>query len=61
MLLAAAHALAALAREEIATEGTSLGAEMLLPKIDDPRLRERIVPAVIEAAIKSGEARKIKN
>ena len=57
MLLAAAHALAALAREEIATEGTTLGAEMLLPKIDDPRLRERIVPAVIEAAIKSGEAR----
>ena len=57
MLLAAAHALAAVARENSPQAGTSFGPEYLLPELGDPRLRERIVPAVIEAAIKSGEAR----
>lgn len=57
MLLAAAHALAAVAREVSPQAGTTFGPEYLLPELGDPRLRERIVPAVIEAAIKSGEAR----
>ena len=57
MLLAAAHALATVARENSPQAGTTFGPEYLLPELGDPRLRERIVPAVIEAAIKSGEAR----
>lgn len=65
MLLAAAHALSALAREETPQEvrkhypheTLEFGAEYLLPKLGDPRLRERIVPAVTEAAFESKEAR----
>jgi malate dehydrogenase (oxaloacetate-decarboxylating)(NADP+) len=66
MKLAAAHALAALAREDVPDEvaaaygGKRLryGPEYLIPAPFDPRLIVRIPVAVAEAAMKSGVARK---
>ena len=64
MELAAAHAIAMLARESVPEEVTaayggrhfSFGKEYLLPKPFDPRLMERIAPAVAKAAMESGVA-----
>lgn len=66
MKLAAAHAIANLAREDIppeveaAYEGKKLkyGPDYLIPTPFDPRLIERVSTAVAEAAMKSGVARK---
>ncbi len=65
MKLAAAHALAALAREAVPDEvasayGTnqSFGPEYIIPSPFDPRLIERIPAAVASAAMASGVARK---
>ncbi len=66
MKLAAAHALAALAREPVpdavtrAYAGTELGfgREYLIPKPLDSRLLTTVAPAVARAAMESGAARK---
>ena len=64
MKLAAAHALAELAREEAPAELATaygvarleFGPDYLIPKLTDPRLLQRIAPAVAKAAIDSGVA-----
>ena len=64
MKLAAVRALADLAHAEIPTrwrhaygaEGLSFGPEYLIPKPFDPRLIERLCPAVAKAAMDSGVA-----
>ena len=66
MKIAAAHALAELAREDVpdevhsASSGRRLrfGPEYIIPNAFDPRLINRIPPAVARAAIESGVARK---
>jgi malate dehydrogenase (oxaloacetate-decarboxylating)(NADP+) len=66
MKVAAAEALAMLAREDVPEEvagagaGTSLrfGPEYIIPNAFDPRLISRIPPAVAKAAMDSGVARK---
>jgi malate dehydrogenase (oxaloacetate-decarboxylating)(NADP+) len=64
MKLATVHALADLTHQEIpdevasayAAEGLRFGPEYLIPKPFDPRLIERIAPAVAQAAMDSGVA-----
>lgn len=66
MKLAAVHALANLAKEEVpeevkmaySGEHFSFGANYLIPKPFDKRVLTRVAPAVAEAAITSGVARK---
>ncbi len=66
MKIAAAKAIAALAREEVPDEVVNAyggerphyGKEYIIPSTFDPRLISRIPAAVAEAAIKSGVARK---
>jgi malate dehydrogenase (oxaloacetate-decarboxylating)(NADP+) len=66
MKIAAARALAMLAREDVPEEvgsagaGQSLrfGAEYIIPNAFDPRLISRVPPAVAKAAVDSGVARK---
>jgi malate dehydrogenase (oxaloacetate-decarboxylating)(NADP+) len=66
MKIAAAEALAQLAREEIPDEVHSasigrrlvFGPEYIIPNAFDPRLLGRVSPAVAEAAMRSGVARK---
>ncbi|WP_421994755.1 NADP-dependent malic enzyme [Roseococcus sp.] len=66
MKIAAAHALAELAREEVPEEVARSGAgkqlvfgpEYIIPNAFDPRLIARVPVAVAEAAVKSGVARK---
>jgi len=66
MKIAAAHALALLAREDVPEEvgtagaGTSLrfGPEYIIPNAFDPRLISRVPVAVAQAAMDSGVARK---
>jgi malate dehydrogenase (oxaloacetate-decarboxylating)(NADP+) len=65
MKVAAVRAIAELAREPIPAEvleayglkGLSFGPEYIIPKPFDPRLRDRIAPAVARAAVASGAAR----
>ena len=65
MLIACVHALAALAHEPVpqevlkayCLEHLEFGTEYILPKPLDPRLIDRIPPAVAEAAVQSGVAR----
>ncbi|MBI9044089.1 MAG: NAD-dependent malic enzyme [Anaerolineaceae bacterium] len=66
MKTAAVHALAALARQEVPEsvlkaynlESLSFGPDYVIPKPFDPRVVLWVAPAVAEAAIKSGVARK---
>ena len=66
MKLAAAHALAELAREEVPAELAAafgvdrleFGPDYLIPKLTDPRLRGRVAPAVARAAVESGVAQR---
>ena len=66
MKIAAAHAIAALAREDVPDEvaaaytGTRLqfGRDYIIPTPFDPRLITRVPPAVARAAMESGVARK---
>ncbi|MEI7713531.1 MAG: NADP-dependent malic enzyme [Rhodospirillales bacterium] len=66
MKIAAANALAQLAREDVPDEvhassagrRLNFGPEYIIPNAFDPRLISRIPPAVAEAAMKSGVARK---
>lgn len=66
MKIAAAHALAALAREKVpagvvaANGGVELeyGTEYVIPKPFDPRMMEFLCPAIAEAAVASGVARR---
>jgi malate dehydrogenase (oxaloacetate-decarboxylating)(NADP+) len=65
MKTAAAHALAALAREDVpdevhaaAARSVRFGPEYIIPNIFDPRLLGRIAPAVARAAMDSGVARR---
>ena len=66
MKIAAAHALAALAREKVPAEvvaangGVPLefGPEYIIPKPFDPRMMEFLCPAIAEAAVASGVARR---
>ena len=66
MKLAAAHALAELAREEVPAELAAafgvdrleFGPDYLIPKLTDPRLLGRVAPAVARAAVESGEAQR---
>ena len=66
MKLAAAHALAELAREEVPAElaaafgGDRLefGPDYLIPKLTDPRLLGHVAPAVARAAVESGVAQR---
>lgn len=66
MLLAAAHALAALAKEEVPPsvcqaynlEKLEFGPEYLIPKPFDPRILVWVASAVAEAAMRSGVARR---
>lgn len=66
MKLAAAFALAELAREDVPTELATdygvdrlvFGPDYLIPKLTDPRLLERVAPAVARAAVESGVARR---
>ena len=66
MKLAACHALAALAREEVPEEvlrayrlsSLQFGAEYVIPKPLDPRVLLWEAPAVAEAAMKTGVARR---
>ena len=66
MKLAAAHALAELAREEVPAELTAafgvdrleFGPDYLIPKLTDPRLLGRVAPAVARAAVESGVAQR---
>ena len=65
MQIAAVHALAALAREPVPAEvlaaydleALAFGPEYIIPKPLDPRLRQRVAPAVARAAIDTGVAR----
>ena len=65
MKIAAVRALAALAKEPVPTEvlaayrkkSLSFGADYIIPKPLDPRLRDRVAPAVARAAVDSGVAR----
>ncbi|MBI1194239.1 MAG: malate dehydrogenase [Gammaproteobacteria bacterium] len=65
MLLAAVHALAALAREPVPQEvlraynleHLEFGRDYIIPKPLDPRLIDRVPPAVAYAAVQSGVAR----
>ena len=64
MKLAAAHALAELAREEVPAELAAafgvdrleFGPDYLIPKLTAPRLLGRVAPAVARAAVESGVA-----
>jgi malate dehydrogenase (oxaloacetate-decarboxylating)(NADP+) len=65
MKVAAAHALAALAREDVPDEVHAasarqlrFGPDYIIPNAFDPRLISRIPPAVARAAMESGVARK---
>ncbi len=66
MKLAAAHALAALAKEDVpesvlkayGVNSLSFGREYLIPKPFDPRVLTWVAPAIAKAAIESGVARK---
>src|SRR5476651_2718118 len=66
MKIAAAHAIAALAREDVPDEVASAyrgarpvyGPDYIIPSPFDPRLISRVSAAVAEAAMKSGVARK---
>ena len=66
MKLAAAHALAELAREEVPAELASafgvdrleFGPDYLIPNLTDPRLLGRVAPAVARAAVESGVAQR---
>lgn len=66
MKLAAAHALAELAREEVPAELAAafgvdrleFGTDYLIPKLTDPRLLGRVAPAVARAAVESGVAQR---
>ena len=66
MKLAAAHALAELAREEVPAELAAAlgvdrlekGPDYLIPKLTDPRLLGRVAPAVARAAVESGVAQR---
>lgn len=66
MKLAAAHALAALAREDVpdsvlrayGLDSLSFGKDYILPKPLDPRVMMWVAPAVAKAAIESGVARR---
>jgi len=65
MLVAAVHALAALAREPVPQEvlrayrldHLEFGRSSIIPKPLDPRLIDRVPPAVAKAAVESGVAR----
>ncbi len=65
MHLAAVHALAELAREPVpesvlaayGLEELAFGPDYIIPKPLDPRLMERVAPAVARAAVESGVAR----
>lgn len=66
MKVAAAHAIATLAKESVPAEvlaaypnvaSLHFGPEYILPKPMDPRLRERVATAVAHAAVQSGIAR----
>jgi len=65
MKLAAAQALAELAREKVpaelaaayGVERLEFGPDYLIPKLTDPRLLQRVAPAVARAAVESGAAR----
>lgn len=66
MKLAAVHALAELAKEEVPPEviraygdSFSFGPDYILPKPFDPRVLSKVAPAVAEAAMNSGVARKL--
>ena len=66
MKLAAAHALAELAREDVPAELAAafgvdrleFGPDYLIPKLTDPRLLGRVAPAVARAAVESGVAQR---
>ncbi|MDE3194465.1 MAG: NADP-dependent malic enzyme [Chloroflexota bacterium] len=66
MQLAAAHALAALAKEEVpepvlrayGIDGVSFGPDYFIPKALDPRVGLYVAPAVAKAAMDSGVARR---
>ncbi|MCD6333564.1 MAG: NADP-dependent malic enzyme, partial [Bacteroidales bacterium] len=66
MKIAAVHALAALAREDVPdtvniaynTQNIRFGREYLIPKPLDPRLITTVAPAIAKAAIETGVARK---
>ncbi|WP_419506973.1 malic enzyme-like NAD(P)-binding protein [Alistipes communis] len=66
MKLAAAHALAELAREEVpadlaaafGVDRLEFGPDYLIPKLTDPRLLGRVAPAVARAAVESGVAQR---
>lgn len=66
MKIAAVHAIASLAREEVpesvlkayGTEALKFGPEYIIPKPFDPRVLLRVAPAVAEAASECGVARK---
>lgn len=66
MKLAASHALAQLTKEPVPEEvniafnvnNLRFGREYIIPKPTDPRLIERVAPAVAKAAIESGVAQK---
>lgn len=66
MKLAAAHALAELAREEVPAELAAafgvdrleFGPDYLIPKLTDPRLLGRVAPAVARVAVESGVAQR---
>lgn len=66
MKLAAAHALAELAREEVPAELAAaygvdrleFGPDYLIPKLTDPRLLGRVASAVARAAVESGVAQR---
>ncbi len=66
MKVAATHALAALAREDVpdsvlrayGLDGLRFGPDYLVPKPLDPRLIEWVPPAVAEAAMRTGVARR---
>lgn len=65
MKIAAAHALATLAREDVpdavakayGLEGLQFGPDYLIPKPLDPRILLHVAPAIAEAAMRSGVAR----
>jgi malate dehydrogenase (oxaloacetate-decarboxylating)(NADP+) len=66
MKIAAVNALRTLAHEPVPQEvldaynlkSLSFGPEYIIPKPFDPRLRDRVSPAVAKAAVDSGVARK---
>jgi malate dehydrogenase (oxaloacetate-decarboxylating)(NADP+) len=67
MKMAAARALAALAKEPVPAEAlapsglasASFGVDYIIPKALDPRVIEWVAPAVAEAAMRTGVARRI--